>query len=47
MRKYDYDLIVIGGGAAGVAGALMAASQKKKVAIIERDLIGGQNTIIN
>ena len=47
MRKYDYDLIVIGGGAAGVAGALMAASQKKKVAIIERDLIGGQNTIIS
>ena len=47
MKKYDYDLIVIGGGAAGVAGALMAASQKKKVAIIERDLIGGQNTIIS
>ena len=45
MKKFDYDLVVIGGGAAGIAGALMAASQKKKVAIIERELIGGQNTI--
>ena len=45
MRKFDYDLVVIGGGAAGIAGAMMAATAKKKVAIIEKDLIGGGNTI--
>lgn len=45
MRKFDYDLVVIGGGAAGIAGAMMAATAKKKVAIIEKDLIGGSNTI--
>lgn len=45
MKKYDYDLIVIGGGAAGMAGAMMAATNGKKVAIIEKNLIGGRNTI--
>ena len=38
-------IIVIGGGAAGIAGAMMAAAAKKKVAIIEKDLIGGGNTL--
>ena len=45
MKKYDYDLIVIGGGAAGMAGAMMAATNGKKVAIIEKNLIGGRSTI--
>ena len=45
MKKYDYDLIVIGGGAAGMAGAMMATANGKKVAIIEKNLIGGRNTI--
>ena len=45
MKKYDYDLIVIGGGAAGMAGAMMATTNGKKVAIIEKNLIGGRNTI--
>lgn len=45
MKKYDYDLIVIGGGAAGMAGAMMSATNGKKVAIIEKNLIGGRNTI--
>ncbi len=45
MKKYDYDLVVIGGGAAGMAGAMMAATNGKKVAIIEKNLIGGRNTI--
>ena len=31
MKKYDYDLIVIGGGAAGMAGAMMATTNGKKV----------------
>ena len=45
MRKFDYDLVVIGGGAAGIAGAMMASTANKKVAIIEKDLIGGGNTL--
>ena len=45
MKKFDYDLVVIGGGAAGIAGAMMASTAKKKVAIIEKDLIGGGNTL--
>lgn len=45
MKKFDYDLVVIGGGAAGIAGAMMAAAAKKKVAIVEKDLIGGGNTL--
>ena len=36
MKKFDYDLVVIGGGAAGIAGAMMAVATKKKVAIIEK-----------
>ena len=41
MRKFDYDLIVIGSGAAGSAGALMAAAADLKVAIVEADRWGG------
>jgi dihydrolipoamide dehydrogenase len=39
--KADYDLIVIGSGAAGSAGALIAAGAGLKVAIIEADKWGG------
>ena len=39
--KADYDLIVIGSGAAGSAGALMAASAGQKTAIVEADKWGG------
>ena len=39
--KNDFDLIVIGSGAAGGAGALMAAGAGKKVALIEADKWGG------
>ncbi|WP_432798427.1 dihydrolipoyl dehydrogenase [Poriferisphaera sp. WC338] len=36
-----YDLIVIGGGPGGYVGAIRAAQLGKKVAIIERDKLGG------
>ena len=45
MKKYDYDLVVVGGGAAGIAGAMMAAANKKRVAIVEKNTIGGKNTV--
>jgi dihydrolipoamide dehydrogenase len=38
---YDYDIIVIGGGPAGYAGAIRAAQLKKKVLCVERDKLGG------
>ncbi len=41
MRKFDFDLIVIGGGTAGIAAAKMAAKNKMRVAIIERNKLGG------
>ncbi|HHU53859.1 MAG TPA: dihydrolipoyl dehydrogenase [Clostridiaceae bacterium] len=39
MKKYD--LIVIGGGPAGYAGALKAAQYGKKIALFEKEKIGG------
>jgi len=40
-QKNEFDLIVIGSGAAGGAGALMAAGARQKVALIEADKWGG------
>lgn len=41
-KKYDYDLIVIGSGAGGSVGAHHAVSLGKKVALFEKDKIGGE-----
>jgi dihydrolipoamide dehydrogenase len=38
---YDYDIIVIGGGPAGYAGAIRAAQLGKRVLCVERDKLGG------
>jgi dihydrolipoamide dehydrogenase len=38
---YDFDIIVIGGGPAGYAGAIRAAQLGKRVLCIERDQLGG------
>lgn len=38
---FDYDLIVIGAGPGGLAAAERAASYGAKVAIVERDQVGG------
>lgn len=40
MSEQHYDLLVIGAGAAGSTAATTAASQGKRVALIERDKIG-------
>lgn len=44
-KKYafDYDLIVIGSGAAGSAAATIVAREGKKVAIVEADAFGGDS----
>ena len=40
-KKFDFDYIVIGSGAAGSAAALAAAKMKKKVALVESGRWGG------
>jgi pyruvate/2-oxoglutarate dehydrogenase complex dihydrolipoamide dehydrogenase (E3) component len=42
-HTFDYDLIVIGSGAGGSAGATIAAREGKRVAIIEADTFGGDS----
>jgi len=44
MKKNDYDLIVLGGGAAGFVSAKMARGLGKKVALIEKNRLGGDCT---
>ena len=41
MAKNEYDLIVIGAGGAGSTAATTAAAMGKRVALIERDKLGG------
>ena len=40
-RRFDYNLVVIGGGSAGLVSAYIAAAVKAKVALIERHKMGG------
>ena len=44
MAKYDYDALVIGGGAAGLTTAGIAANFGAKTVMIERDRLGGDCT---
>ena len=41
MAKYDYNLIVIGAGSAGLVSSYIAATIKAKVALIEQHKMGG------
>ena len=40
-RRFDYNLVVIGGGSAGLVSAYIAAAVKAKVALIEKQHMGG------
>ena len=40
-RRFDYNLVVIGAGSAGLTAAYVAAAAKAKVALIEKDRMGG------
>lgn len=42
LSKLDYDAVIVGGGAAGVASAIYLGRAGYKVALIERGTIGGQ-----
>jgi pyruvate/2-oxoglutarate dehydrogenase complex dihydrolipoamide dehydrogenase (E3) component len=43
--KYDYDVIVIGGGAAGLVASKFAAGVGKRVALVEKSRLGGECTL--
>ena len=45
MPKYDYDLIVIGGGAGGFVASKLANGLGKRVAMIEKNRLGGECTL--
>ncbi|CBW25354.1 putative mercury oxidoreductase [Halobacteriovorax marinus SJ] len=40
-KKYDYNMVAIGGGAAGLVTSYIGAAVKAKVALIEREKMGG------
>ena len=46
MEKTDYDVIIIGGGAAGMTAAIYTCRKKMKTAVITYD-IGGQTNLTN
>ncbi|HNP37763.1 MAG TPA: FAD-dependent oxidoreductase [Woeseiaceae bacterium] len=41
-KHFDYNLLVVGGGSAGLVTAYIAAAVKAKVALVERDKMGGE-----
>ncbi len=45
MGRFDYDLIVIGGGAAGLVSSKLARGLGKKVALVEKGRLGGECTL--
>jgi pyruvate/2-oxoglutarate dehydrogenase complex dihydrolipoamide dehydrogenase (E3) component len=44
MSRFDYDCIVIGGGAAGMVSSKLAMGLGKKTALIEHRMLGGECT---
>jgi len=40
-RRFDYNMVVIGAGSAGLVSAYMGSTLKAKVALIEKDKMGG------
>ena len=41
MARYDYNIVVIGAGSAGLVSAYIASAVKAKVALIEKHRMGG------
>ena len=40
-RRFDYNMVVLGAGSAGLVAAYIAAAVKAKVAVVEREKMGG------
>ena len=40
-RRFDYNLVVLGGGAAGLVASYVATAAQAKVALVARDALGG------
>ena len=45
-KKYEYDVIVIGAGGAGLRAAIEAARSGAKTAIITKSLLGKAHTVM-
>ncbi|MDP6426358.1 MAG: FAD-dependent oxidoreductase, partial [Dehalococcoidia bacterium] len=41
MARYDYNIVVIGAGSAGLVSAYIASAVRAKVALIEKHRMGG------
>ena len=41
MRRYDHNLVVVGAGSAGLVAALVAATARARVVLVERHKMGG------
>jgi len=41
MARYDYNLVAVGAGAAGLVSSYIASAVKARVALIEKNLMGG------
>ncbi|MXX95410.1 MAG: pyridine nucleotide-disulfide oxidoreductase [Gammaproteobacteria bacterium] len=41
MAKFDYNLIVLGGGSAGLVASMVGAQARAKVLLVEQDRLGG------
>ncbi|MGB5991102.1 MAG: FAD-dependent oxidoreductase, partial [Desulfobacterales bacterium] len=42
MKNVDYELVIIGGGPAGLTAGLYAARSGLKVVLLEKLMVGGQ-----
>jgi len=45
MINVDYDLVIIGGGPAGLTAGLYASRARLKVILVEKIVVGGQIVI--
>ena len=41
MAEHNFDVVILGGGSGGYAAALRSAQLGKRVALIEKDKLGG------
>jgi len=46
FKNYDYDHLIIGGGSAGLSLASAAAQLGVKVALIDKNMLGGDSCIM-